>query len=453
MTPDLLLKVGISGVRGVIGQSFTPQLATAFAQAFGTHAGAGPIVVGRDTRTSGPMVEEAVVAGLQSVGCRPLLAGILPTPSILIAVPVRGANGAIAITASHNGAAWNALKFADRNGLFLNPSSAGELFDIYHQQDFPLVAESELRRTERLEDPVRPHLCKVLDYVDTERIRGAGLSVAVDCCNGVGALFSVPFLRDDLGCGVTAIHDTPSGRFERPPEPAPEHLGRLGDAVRRSGSAVGFAQDPDGDRLAIVDERGTPIGEDLTLVLGVRQVLSAHERGPVVVNQPASKAVDQVTREFGIEVLRACTGEIHVSEKMVEVGGVVGGENSGGLIVPAIHPCRDSFAAMALILEMMASTGKSVSALRAEVPSFCVRKDKFEIAPAEVPRLLRAVRRHFAGQRLDLMDGVFVDFGDRWVHVRRSNTEPVVRLVAEAPDQAGAQGLIADVRQVVQDAL
>jgi phosphomannomutase len=447
------LKVGISGVRGVVGQSFTPQLASSFAQAFGMYAGTGPVVVGRDTRTSGPMVEEAVVAGLLSVGCRPVLCGVLPTPSILFAVKHLGANGGIAITASHNEAPWNALKFAGRNGLFLSPSDADELFDIYHQQDFPLVPEGEIRRTERLDNAILPHLKCVLNYMKPEGIRKRRFPVAVDCCNGAGAHYSLPFLRDDLGCEVTAIHDSPSGRFERPPEPLPGHLERLSETVRRTGCVVGFAQDPDGDRLAIVDETGTPIGEDLTLVLCAQQVLSAHARGPLVVNQSASKAVDYVAGEFGVEVIRAKTGEIHVSSKMLEVGSVVGGESSGGVIVPAIHPCRDSFTAMALVLELLAAKGKPVSELCAALPSFVVMKKKFTIEPTQAPRILRAVRRHFDSERLELMDGVYVDFGDRWVHVRRSNTEPVVRLMAEAPTREQTEALVRDVEGVIREAM
>ncbi len=447
------LKAGVSGVRGVVGDSFTPQLAAGFAQAFGAFAGQGPVLVRRDTRPSGFMIENAVVAGLQSVGCKPVLAGIVPTPTVLLLTRHLGCRGGIAITASHNPEEWNALKFADRNGLFLNAGRAQELFDIYHQQDFPLVAEADLPGLAREPYPMEPHFKAILQYVDHALIRGKHFKVAVDCCNGVGALHSPFLLHTLLGCEIVPIFDTPSGRFEREPEPLPEHLGALSAAVVREGCDVGFAQDPDGDRLSIVNEKGEPIGEDLTLALAVWQVLEKHEVGPVAINLSTSKAVEVVARQHGASVVRTRIGETHVAGTMLDIGAVVGGESNGGVIIPRIHPCRDSFAGMAVVLELMASSGKSMSALRAEIPKFTVVRDKVVVRPEQASVVLRGLRRHYAEQRLNFLDGIFVDFGDAWVHARRSNTEPVIRITAEAATLDQARSLAREVRTFIEQSI
>jgi len=441
------LKVGVSGVRGIVGISLTPQVAVSFAQAFGTFIGRGSVIVARDTRPSGLMMEQAVIAGLQSVGCKPVLAGVVPTPTALILTKITGARGGIAITASHNPAPWNALKFIERSGLFLSETRAEELFDVYHQGGFPLVSESELSPVAVEADPIAVHFKRILDYVDADAIRRGRFKVAVDCCNGVGALHSVPFLKDMLGCEVVPVFDKPTGIFERDPEPLAENITRLTDVVRREGCAVGFAQDPDGDRLAIVDEAGMPIGEDLSLAFAVQQVLSRHQKGPVAISLTTSKSVEAVARQLGSEVIRTRIGEINVSEAILRAGAVVGGEGTGGVIIPAIHPCRDSYTAMAIVLELMAQTGKSVSELRRAVPAYHVVKDKIRIRTEQAPAALRAIRREYADQNVSLLDGVFIDFGDSWVHVRRSNTEPVIRITAEAMEPSKARQLVDDVRR------
>jgi phosphomannomutase len=447
------LKVSVSGVRGVVGETFTPQLAAAFAQAFGVMVGNGAVVVGRDTRPSGFMIQQAVTAGLQSVGCRPLLAGVVPTPTLLMLTPRVGALGGIAITASHNPAPWNALKFVGREGLFLNEAQAAELFDIYHQQDFPLVAEGEIPIARNLPKPFALHRDRVLGYVEADRIRKRGFKVAMDCCNGVGAVHSVSFLRDGLGCDVTALYEIPSGLFEREPEPAPSHLGALCRAVTNEGCDVGFAQDPDGDRLTIVDEKGRPLGEDLTLAFAVRRVLARHPGTPVAVNLATSKVVDLAARGLGSDVVRTPIGEINVSQTMLAIGATIGGESNGGVIVPEIHPCRDSYTAMALVLELMAVEGVPVSELRSALPSFAVVREKIPARPDQVSLALRALRRRFAGEQLDLTDGIHVDLGDRWVHIRRSNTEPVIRVTAEAPVPQQARELVCDVHRAIDQVL
>jgi len=440
------LKVGVSGVRGVVGESFTPQLAATFAQAFGAFVGRGPVVIGRDTRPSGTMLELAVIAGLQSVGCTPVLLGVVPTPTLLLATKELGARGGIAITASHNAAEWNALKFVDRAGLFLDETRAGELYDLYHQGDFPLVPEAELPGLTAGPDAFARHALRIAGYVDSAAIRARRFKVAVDCVNGVGAIYTPAWLRESLGCEVVALHDQPTGFFERGPEPVPENLKRLGAAVREHGCAVGFAHDPDGDRLALVDEAGQPLGEDFTLALAAWQVLERHARGPVVTTVSTSLCVDAVARKFGVDIIRTKIGEINVVEKMLQLGAPVGGEGSGGVIVPAVHPCRCAYIAMALLLELLTAQGRPLSALRAEIPKYHVAKLKRNISSDAAPELLRRLRRRCEerGARISLLDGVHADFGDRWINVRRSNTEPVLRLTAEAPTPAAAEELLSE---------
>ncbi|HMP88770.1 MAG TPA: phosphoglucosamine mutase [Kiritimatiellia bacterium] len=437
------LKVAVSGVRGVVGVSFTPQLAASFAQAFGTFVGVGPVVIGRDTRPTGLMIEQAVVAGLQSVGCTPILAGIAPTPTLLMLVPSLGARGGIAITASHNPGDWNALKFIGANGLFISESRAQELFDVYHQQDFPLVEETLIKKVRFEKYPTENHFKRILSYINPQAVKRRKLKVAIDCGNGVGALYSPIFLDAMLGCDIYPIFDTPSGRFEREPEPLPQHLGRLSQVVQENRCDIGFAQDPDGDRLAVVDDKGRPIGEDLTLALAVWQVLDKHERGTVCINVPTSKAVDVVAARYGCQVVRTRIGEINVAEAMLKNDAVVGGENIGGIMISKIHPCRDSFSGMAVILEMLAMRDQSVSEIIGSLPSFSIYRGKVAIRPELAPIIIRHIRHTHEPAKINMLDGLFVDLGKHsWVHIRRSNTESVMRITAEAESRESAKAIV-----------
>jgi len=442
------LKVSISGVRGVVGETLTPQIVASFARAFGVFVGRGSVVVGRDTRPSGDMLERAVVAGLQSVGCQPLLADIAPTPTIGFLVQTLGARGAIAITASHNPAPWNALKFIGRNGCFLGRQRANELLDIYHHGQFAMVPEDSIPRAEDIPDPTGAHFSKVLNYVDVEAIRKRHFRVAVDACNGVGALHSRRFL-EQLGCTVVMCHDMPTGVFEREAEPLPENLGTLMSLVTHQRCDVGFAQDPDGDRLALVDEHGHAIGEDLTVAFAVQNVLDRHAKGPVVIHLSTSRCVQDVAEQRGCAVTRTRIGEINVTEAMLALGSPVGGEGNGGVIVPAIHPGRDSFTGMALALELLAKEGKTVSQIRQGIPRYALAKAKLPVRPEQVPDALRLIRRTYENGKINLLDGIFVEFPDSWLHVRASNTEPVIRLAAEAPTREAADRLIAEARTLL----
>ncbi len=370
------LKIGISGVRGIVGESLTPQLCASLAQAFGTYVSGGPVIVGRDSRASGEMVKGAILSGLLSVGCRPVDIGICPTPSIMLYAKEDRASGAIEITASHNPSEWNGLKFINSEGLFLDSIQVKEFLDIYHQGEFSLVDVDSHHAIRIEQDAVLLHLNKLLSYFDVEAIRSRHFRVVVDCCNGAGAMLSRRYL-EALGCTVIAINDVPDGAFAHPPEPLPENITGLCRQVVTDAATVGFVQDADADRLAVVNERGEPMGEDMTLIIAVRHILG-RRRGTVVTNLSASRAIDDVAGEFGVPVIRTRIGEINVVEKMIQLGREValGGEGNGGVIIPDVHPCRDSFTAMGVILEAMAATGKSISQIAAECPAYCLLKDK-----------------------------------------------------------------------------
>lgn len=437
------LKISISGVRGVVGESLTPALLARFAQAFGTYVGSGTVVVGRDTRPSGEMVRQAVFAGLLSTGCRVIDLDIVPVPTVQLAVRHRRAHGGIAITASHNPAEWNALKFIGPDGLFLGPGPARELLDIYHQGEYTKSPGAGIRGVERMTDADELHVRAILDAVGVLPAGGRRPRVALDACNGAGSIVT-PRLLEALGADVVPINVTPDGSFPRPAEPLPEHLGALCDAVRAHGCDIGFAQDMDADRLAVVSEAGEPIGEDLTLVLAAWLVLS-RTPGPVVANLSTSSALDAVASRFGCLVHRSKIGEANVTERMRLEGAVIGGEGNGGVIYPRINFGRDSLVGIALVLHLLAVSGSTVSQLVAGLPPFRMVKEKLPCPSARIPDVLRMVKREFAGLRMDTRDGVKVLLDDgRWFLVRGSNTEPIVRVVAEASTDAAARALVDD---------
>ena len=437
------LKISISGVRGVVGDSLTPALLARFAQAFGTYTGSGSIVVGRDTRTSGEMVRQAVISGLLSSGCRVVDLDICPVPTVQLAVRHRRAQGGIAITASHNPAEWNALKFVGADGLFLGAGTARELLDIYHQGEYVKVGGAEMRSVERMTDGIDLHLKAILDAVGPLPAGGRRYRVALDSCNGAGSLIA-PQLLTALGVDVVPINITPDGMFPRAAEPLPENLGALCEAVRAHRCDIGFAQDMDADRLAVVSERGEPIGEDYTLVLAAWHVLS-RTPGPVVANLSTTAALDEVAARFGCTLVRTKIGEANVTERMRLDRAVIGGEGNGGVIYPSINFARDSQVGMALILHLLASTGKTVSELMAALPGFVMVKEKLSCPSDRIQAVLRMVRRDFAALPMDTRDGVKVTLPDGWFHVRGSNTEPIVRVVAESSSESAARAVVDDV--------
>jgi len=435
------LKISISGVRGVVGESLTPSLLARFSQAFGTYAGFGRIVVGRDTRTSGEMVRQAVVSGLLSSGCRIIDLGICPTPTVQFTVRRLAAQGGIAITASHNPPEWNALKFVGDDGLFLDGNHARELLDIYHQGDYTKVPGSAMRPVEMMPQAADEHVRKIVQMLGPLPAGTRRLRVAIDADNGAGSMMA-PRLLEALGAEVFGIHVTPDGRFPRPAEPLPENLGELCQAVRDHGADVGFAQDMDADRLAVVTEQGEPVGEERTLLLATQFVLG-RTPGPVVGNLATTHGLEAVASRFGCRVYRSPVGEANVAKAMQRHHAVIGGEGNGGVIYPPINFARDSMVGMALILHLLAQTGRTVSQLVEELPPFFMVKKQISFPSHRIGEMLSRLRREYAAFPTDLRDGVKVILPEGWFIVRGSNTEPVVRIVAEASSEAAAADLSA----------
>lgn len=444
------LKIGVSGIRGVIGEFLTPALVCDFAQAFGTYIGGGPVVVGRDTRPSGPMMQHAVCCGLLAAGCEVIDVGVLPTPTIQVFTASTGAGGGIAITASHNPAQYNALKFFNHEGVFFNQYERSELIDIYHQSDFRQAGNAGIQGIRcDPETPVLRHFERVLACVDTDAIRQRRFRVALDGVNGAGSLVSVDFLSRRLQCDLRAMWVDPSQPFPREAEPKPEVLGELAGLVRREQCDIGFAQDPDGDRLAVCDETGRVLDNDDVLALVVDAVL-ARTPGDAVVNLTTSASIEEIASRRGRKVYRTPVGEANVVDKMLAVGAAIGGEGSnGGIIVPAVHYCRDSYAGMAFILDRLAATGVKLSELAAHLPRYFRRSGKSMFEHGRLGPLMQQLEQAFPGAAPDRTDGLKLSWRGKWIHLRASNTEPLVRFTAEAGSEQEVEQLFGRVKELV----
>jgi len=435
----------VSGLRGIVGEDLVPAVVTRYAQAFGAWvAGRGgrTVALARDSRQSGPAFVAAAAEGLVAAGVDVVDLGMVPTPTAQLAVETLegGLGGGIVVTASHNPVEWNALKFVGSGGRFLAKGQAEEFFALVDAGGERPAARPGTRR--RDEGAVRRHLDRVLGlpWLDLAAIRRRRFRVGLDCVRGAGATI-MPALLEELGCAVQAIHLEPDGRFPREPEPIPEHLGELGALVQRTKSDLGIAVDPDVDRLALVDEAGRPIGEDYTLAFAVRAVL-ARRRGPVVTNLSTSLVVDDAARAHGAAVERAPVGEANVVERMAECGAVIGGEGNGGVILPEVHLGRDAPVAATLALALLADRGGSVAALVNSAPRYTIVKAKVARPSGSLEPCYAALSAAVTGAAADRQDGLRLALADRWVHVRPSGTEPVVRIIAEAPTRQDAEALV-----------
>jgi phosphomannomutase len=444
------LMISVAGVRGIVGDSLTPPVVTRFAAAFARSLGPGPVVVGRDARPSGPVVYHAVAAGLRSAGREVVDLGLATTPTNEIAVEHLRAAGGVIITASHNPAPWNALKFLSARGEFLGPSEGAAVRAAF-EADAGLWVDAAALGGERVESAALDwHLERVLglEVLDPAVIRARALRVVVDGCSSVGGIAVPPLLRA-LGVRVTELDCVADGDFRRELEPLPEHLGGLSRAVVESGADFGVALDPDGDRAAFVDAGGVPLGEEFTLALGL-QVVLARRRGAAVTNLSTSRIVDAVCRRAGVPLHRTPVGEAHVVAGMQACGAVAGGEGNGGMILPAAHYGRDGLVAVALVAQAVAAGATSLRALADALPTFYMVKRKFPLVGGGWEGPSGRLRRCFAGHAVDEADGLRFDRGEEWVHVRPSGTEPVVRIIAEAPAEARARELIEQAREALQ---
>jgi phosphomannomutase len=444
------LMIGVSGIRGVVGETFTPELITRLGAAFGTYANGGRIIVGRDTRVSGEMVKHALLGGLISTGCRVIDIGICPTPTLTIMINELKADGGVMISASHNPIEWNALKFYQPTGVIMDEDEGREFLSIYYLGDFDYKAYNGIHDVTTDASAPDRHLARIYAVTDVAAIRARRPKVVIDACNGAGAIIT-PRMLEHLGCEVVQLHCTPDGMFPHNPEPVFQNLQDLAATVRAAKADLGFAQDADADRIALVDEQGTIVGEEMSLALAVAHVLGRN-KGPVVTNMSTSRVIDDICRAAGAPLVRTAVGEVHVAQKMLELGAVIGGEGNGGVINPPVGTGRDSLAAMALVLELCAGAGKPLSAIVAGFPAYRIDKEVVECPRGLTGLILRKLEERYtaAGAALDVSDGLKVNWSDSWVHIRRSNTEPVVRVIAEAPTLEGARRINAEVRDAMR---
>ncbi|UCE05237.1 MAG: phosphoglucosamine mutase [bacterium] len=435
------LMVSISGIRGIVGDGLTPQVIVNFAQAFGTYLGNGKVVVGRDSRVTGPMVKHAVFAGLMAAGCDVIDIGMCPTPTIQMAVKHLQARGGIAITASHNPIEWNAMKLIDSSGLFLDEIQGKKVIKFVEKNNYHNVAWDQIGKIELFNEAINHHINSILklDIIDPELIADKKLKVVIDCVNGAGGTI-LPQLLEKLGCEAIFINEEPTGLFSRAPEPLPENLKELCKKVKAVKADIGFAVDTDVDRLAIVSDKGKPLGEEYTLVLAINYVLQK-KNGPVVVNASMSKAVDDIAKKYGTEIIRTKVGEIFVVQKMKEVKAVIGGEGNGGVILPELHLGRDAPAGIALTLQQLALFRGKISELYQSLPQYYLSKNRIELINIDVTNVLDTIMEKYKRQKIDLTDGLKILWRNRWVQIRPSNTEPIIRIYSEAKTAEEANAL------------
>ncbi len=447
------LMISVSGVRGIVGRTMTPALAADLGCAFGSFLAATTerprVIVARDTRPSGPMLHSSVAAGLLATGCEVIDLGVVSTPGAALMIRQLTANGGVVITASHNPAEWNGIKFLTSEGLAPPPGDAQRIIQDYERKDFRLVGVDQLGELISDDSTHARHVSAVVATIDPAAIATAKFKVVLDSVNGAAGTGG-RMLLENLGCQVVHINADPTGRFTHPPEPLAEHLSQLCRAVSEHRADVGFAQDPDGDRLAIVDETGRYVGEECTLALAAKH-LFAKRPGPAATNLSTSRMIDDLAAASDppCVVHRAPVGEANVVAAMKAHSCVFGGEGNGGVIDPQVVPVRDSFVAMANVLELMAGQDRPLSCIVDELPRYAMSKQKLECPRERIPAVLAAVRKEFADQQINDMDGVRADLPSGWVHIRPSNTEPILRIIAEARDEAAAQRLAARARRAV----
>jgi phosphomannomutase len=437
------LKIGISGVRGIVGETFTPELAVAFAQAFGTYLDSGRILICRDTRPSGPMVRAAVCAGLLAAGCEVIDLGICPTPSLQLAVPWLKAQGGISITAGHNPSHWNALKFVQADGLYLTAIQAEELLDIFHQAELSKADWKKIPTRIETAEAVPHHIECLKAAFRSEAIQSRRLRVAVDCCNGACSLLSPRWL-ETLGCRVLAVNDDTTTAFPHSPEPNPQTMATLRAVVKAGNADIGFAHDADGERLGVVTQRGESLSEEFTLALATAIRLQ-NKPGTVVTNVSTTMAIDTIARQRGGQVVRTPVGQAYISEAMIEHRAVLGGEGSGGVVVPEVQQTHDSAAAIGLILEYLAISQMGISALVEQLPHYTLFKHNVPVAPHRIYSVLQRLHDEMEaepGVKLDLTDGLKLSWNDSWVHIRVSNTESMIRIIVEAETTPRARDLL-----------
>lgn len=452
----------ISGIRGTIGgrsgEGLNPVDAARFAAAYAawlketSRRPSCRVVVGRDARLSGPMIQQAVVSALQGMGVTVLLADLSTTPTVEVAVVQQQAQGGIILTASHNPREWNALKLLNERGEFVSAEDGARILELAETADFNYADVDHIGQVIQLPQALKDHIDAILElpYVNRKAIENAGFRVAVDAVNSSGGV-AIPTLLEALGVSrVEPLYCEPTGEFPHNPEPLEQHLGDIMQLVRDKKCDLGIVVDPDVDRLALIDETGKMFGEEYTLVACADYLLSI-KPGPTVSNLSSSRALRDLTRSFGQTYSAAAVGEVNVVKEMKATGAVIGGEGNGGIILPDLHYGRDALVGVALVLSHLAVSGKSLSQLRAGYPAYFMAKEKIQLTPdTDVDGLLAAVAAHYASEEVSTLDGVKVDFAEGWVHLRKSNTEPIIRVYSEGKSPAEATRLAEDMMALIR---
>jgi phosphomannomutase len=435
------LMVSISGIRGVVGESLTPQVISKYTLAFAAYLQGGLVVVGRDSRVSGPFVANIVTGCLVASGCKVIDIGIVPTPTVQLAIEHHKAAGGIAITASHNPIQWNGLKFMGSDGRFLNPDKAGKVYKMADRNEQVLKTWEGIGVKEIDDQANQRHIQSVLklSLIDAEAIRAKKFKVVIDPVNGAGGLI-IPQLCESLGCEVITINGEANGKFAHTPEPLPENLTQLSEKVREVQADVGFAVDPDVDRCAIVANTGKPIGEEYTLAIATKLVFSK-KMGRMAVNMSTSRASEDIAKYYNCMFVRSKVGEINVAEKMLEIDAIIGGEGNGGVILPELHLGRDAPVAVALTLQYLMEFGGTMQELHASLPQYAMVKQKVNIEGMDPDKVLEKIVDKYKDYEINLLDGLKIDIKNSWIHLRKSNTEPIVRIISEAPTLEEAEKL------------
>ncbi|MGI8980189.1 MAG: phosphoglucosamine mutase [Pirellulaceae bacterium] len=444
--------ISVSGLRGIVGESLTPDVAARYVTAFAATLPPGPIIVSRDGRANGPMLAGAVVSALRVASRDVLDADIAATPTLGVLVRVHRAAGGVQISASHNPPEYNGIKLFSGEGRVISAEPGRQVLIAYRAGlrstgQSSWVRNDRFGKVERLADTTSDHLKALLATVSTEEIRGKKLRVLLDSNRGAGSLLGAKLL-EALGCDVVLVGGEADGQFEHPPEPTAENLQTVTRKVISARADIGFCQDPDADRLAIIDETGRYIGEEYTLATCVDHVLQ-QRKGPVVTNCATSRMTQDLAEKYGVPFFRSAVGEANVVDEMLSRDAVFGGEGNGGPIDPRVGLVRDSFVGMALVLDAMTSRGKKISELTAELPRYEIRKTTAKLAPEQLPAALAALQQRFSEARADRLDGLRLDWPDRWLIVRGSNTEPIVRAIAEAPTAAAAEELCRAAAEII----
>lgn len=436
--PDPIISV--SGLRGIFGESLHPLNAIEYTTAFArTLAQDGPIVLTRDGRVTGRCLADAISSGLTALGRDVLDGDVAATPTTGVLVQQHQAAGGIQISASHNPAPYNGIKLFGSDGRVISATAGQQVMEAYARGGFAGVSHDRVGTRKRLHETTGEHLRRVLATVDQEAIRKHHFKVVLDSHHGAGSVLGRPLL-EALGCRVECLGEVPDGRFTRSPEPTEQNLAETTQAAGQFGADAVFCQDPDADRLAIIDETGTYIGEEFTLALTLQHALQRRS-GPVVVNCSSSRMSADICAAHGCDYHLSAVGEANVTDKMLAVGAVYGGEGNGGPIDPRVGLVRDSFVAMAQVLDAMAATGKTISQLARELPQYAIYKTTIEITADRVPKLQEALQQRYPDASASTLDGLRLDWPDRWILVRPSNTEPIVRAIAEAQSFAQAREL------------